>query len=280
LDAQARRYQEQVSANDPLLMSWEQFREEAKRRGMTSVSVSEFDQPFVEDVVVDGKKLEKEETLDFQSLEVFRPIGDRRPEPHIAEAQRKEFFEQLHRWLRQNYAVHLFCNNDGERQRFQEIWGEYGLGETAALNMRLGALSRGFLCEPAKLAVVTDAEIFGRYKVQRPRRLKSPHAASSRSLLDINFAELEEGDYVVHLQHGIGRYLGLQPMPEIGGEPGPECLVIEYAPADYDQQPPKLYVPLNQSHLVSKYVGGDAHHPGRARRAARPFLPARHHLAA
>jgi transcription-repair coupling factor (superfamily II helicase) len=103
--------------------------------------------------------------------------------------------------------------------------------------------------------VVTDAEIFGRYKVQRPRRLKSPHAASSRSLLDINFAELEEGDYVVHLQHGIGRYLGLKPMPEIGGEPGQECLVIEYAPADFDQQPPKLYVPLSESHLVSKYVG-------------------------
>jgi transcription-repair coupling factor (superfamily II helicase) len=71
--------------------------------------------------------------------------------------------------------------------------------------MRFGALSRGFLSESAKLVVVTDAEIFGRYKVQRPRRLKSPHAPSSRSLLDINFAELEEGDYVVHLQHGIGR---------------------------------------------------------------------------
>jgi transcription-repair coupling factor (superfamily II helicase) len=261
LDAQARRYQEQVSVSDPLLISWEQFQEDVSGRGMSSVSVSEFDQPFAEDVVVEGQRLEKLETLDFQSLEVFRPIGDRRPEPHVAEAQRKEFFQQLHRWLRQDYAVFLFCNNEGERQRFEEIWREYGLGETGALNLRLGALSRGFLCEPAKLAVVTDAEIFGRYKVQRPRRLKSPHAASSKSLLDINFAELEEGDYVVHLQHGIGRYLGLKPMPEIGGEPGPECLVIEYAPADFDQQPPKLYVPLSQSHLVSKYVGAGKGRP-------------------
>src|SRR5208283_1016885 len=107
----------------------------------------------------------------------------------IAEAQRREFFQQLHRWLRQGYAVHLFCNNDGERQRFEEIWRDYGLGEPEALQSRLGALSRGFLLEAAKLVVVTDAEIFGRYKVQRPRRLKSPHAAASRSLLDINFAE-------------------------------------------------------------------------------------------
>jgi transcription-repair coupling factor (superfamily II helicase) len=258
LEAQARRYQEQAGADDPLLMTWEQL--EMSRRGFATVLVSAFDQTILEDVIVEGKRLEKPETLDFQSLEVFRPIGERRPEPHIAEAQRREFFQQLHRWLRQDYAVYLFCNNEGERQRFQEIWRDYGLGETGPLQLRLGALSRGFLSEMAKLAVVTDAEIFGRYKVQRPRRLKSPHAASSRSLLDINFAELEEGDYVVHLQHGIGRYLGLKPMPEFGGVSGQECMVIEYAAADFDQQPPKLYVPLSQAHLVGKYIGA-----GRAR---------------
>ena len=85
-------------------------------------------------------------------------------------------------------------------------------------------------------------------KSQRPRRLKSPHAASSRSLLDINFAELAEGDYVVHLQHGIGRYLGLGVMPAMPGRqlslerpaavaPGQECLVIEYAPSDPPRTP-------------------------------------------
>ncbi|HEY3860672.1 MAG TPA: transcription-repair coupling factor [Verrucomicrobiae bacterium] len=253
LEAQAARCQEQAAADDPLLISWEEFREEVSRRGLTSVSASELDEHFIEDIVIDGQRLEKPASLDFQSLEIFRPMGDRRPEPHLAEAQRREFFQQLHRWLRQDYAVYLFCNNQGERQRFEEIWREYGLGETGPLKMRLGALSRGFLCESARLAVVTDAEIFGRYKVQRPRRLKSPHAAASRSLLDINFAELEEGDYVVHLQHGIGRYLGLQSLEEAGNEE--ECMVIEYAPSESGQQAPKLFVPLNQAHLVSKYVG-------------------------
>src|SRR5208283_1269871 len=113
------------------------------------------------------------------------------------------------------------------RQRFGEVWGEYGLGPTSQLQIRSGALARGFLFPAAKLAVVTDAEIFGRYKVQRPRRLKSPHAQTSRSLLDINFSELEEGDYVVHLQHGIGRYLGLQAVPSRSdaSRSGEECLV-------------------------------------------------------
>jgi transcription-repair coupling factor (superfamily II helicase) len=157
------------------------------------------------------------------------------PEPQVAEAQRREFFQQLHRWLRQDYFVHVFCNNDGERQRFEEIWGEL-VGQATRLSrsqekfpekpgnkigdrrdacpaLHLGSLTRGFICDEAKLVVVTDAEIFGRYKVQRPRRLKSPHALAARSALDIDFTDLEEGDLVVHLQHGIGRYLGLKNLP-------------------------------------------------------------------
>ena len=114
--------------------------------------------------------------------------------------------------------------------------------------------------------MVTDAEIFGRYKIQRPRRLKSHHALATRSALDIDFTELEEGDLVVHLQHGIGRYLGLKNLPSASGRreaesstpnssSATECLVIEYAPNDPTQESPKLYVPVTESHLVSKYVG-------------------------
>ena len=194
------------------------------------------------------------------------------PEPQIAEAQRREFFQQLHRWLRQDYAVHVFCNTDGERQRFEEIWKEHGLAFEKNLVIQIGSLARGFICEEAKLVVVTDAEIFGRYKIQRPRRQKSSHALATRSALDIDFTDLEESDYVVHLQHGIGRYLGLKTMP-IGNSRHPstlnnqlststECLVIEYAPANSGEEAPKLYVPVTEAHLVSKYVGvGRAHPP-------------------
>ncbi len=215
-------------------------------------------------------------TPHFESLDAFRPLAERAPEPQVAEAQRREFFVQMHRWLRQGFVVHVFCNNDGERQRFTEIWDEYGLTEDDRAGVRpecalcptlhLGTLARGFLCDEAGLVVVTDAEIFGRYKVQRARRLKSPHAQATRSALDIDFTELEEGDYVVHLQHGIGRYVGLQVLPVGAGtkptegsganaHAGQECLVIEYASSDPAQPPPKLYVPVTEAHLVSKYVG-------------------------
>ena len=232
-------------------------------------------------------------TPHFDSLDAFRPLGERAPEPQIAEAQRREFFAQLHRWLRQAYAVHVFCNNDGERQRFTEIWDEYGFGKSGQVTgepdpvlasepatdrrdarpvLHLGTLTRGFIYGEGKLAVVTDAEIFGRYKVQRPRRLKSQHAQTTRSALDIDFTDLEEGDYVVHVQHGIGRYLGLKVLPAVSGrkpsahqrqpaEVGQECLVIEYAPNDPEQPPPRLYVPVTEAHLVSKYIGAGKARP-------------------
>jgi transcription-repair coupling factor (superfamily II helicase) len=265
VDIRAGEYGEQVPPDDPFFISWEEFKGEAVRKGMTLLEVAEGESDLIE--IPDSGESTGGETysVSFQNLDAFRPLAERAPDPQIAEAQRREFFAQLHRWLRQDFAVHVFYNNDGERQRFAEIWQEYGLGPEKP-TLHIGALTRGFLYDQGKLVVITDAEIFGRYKVQRPRRLKSAHAQATRSALDIDFAELEEGDYVVHLQHGIGRYLGLQVLPiGLGTKPmemaethstaGQECLVIEYAPNDPTQPAPKLYIPVTEAHLVSKYVG-------------------------
>lgn len=205
----------------------------------------------------------------FESLETHCPPNAKALELPVAEQQRRQFFEQVHRWLRQGYRVDVFCNNAGERDRFLEIWSELSGSEESfagALSVDLGMLGRGFLAESVRWAAVTDAEIFGRYKAQRPRRLKSKHAAAARSALEIDFSDLEEGDFVVHLQHGIGRFVGLQrmlPARRSSREPnandpedlGPECLVIEYASRDPQQTLPRLYVPVIDAHLVSKYVG-------------------------
>ncbi|MCP5526632.1 MAG: transcription-repair coupling factor [Verrucomicrobiales bacterium] len=213
--------------------------------------------------------------LDIRTLDAFRPVELQLPKPDLAEAQRRDFFAQMHRWSRQGLAVGVFCNNAGEAQRFEEIWAEVGPGADAASSRRepspdlhLGPLGQGFIAEALGFVIVTDAEIFGRYKVQRPRRMKSPHAAATRSVFDISFTDFEPGDHVVHLQHGIGRYLGIELLAAPGGrrpdeEPAPEqeCLAIEYAPRDPDQPPPKLYVPIAEAHLVSKYVGAGKARP-------------------
>ena len=362
IQQQANSYADSVSEADPFFIGWQEFVSALDAKGMTRLEVSEHDAKRLEygdssplfipeagfnaenaavsDETQGRVEPKHSNNLHFQSLDAFRPIVGRAPEPPVAEAQRREFFAQLHRWLRQGYAVHVFCNNEGERQRFVEIGEEYGFGRVlnatteghpppgpsvvsqggrksqpapkasskrrklspspggegwgegeresdfmakavtgdSQLRIHRGALTRGFLYDEGRTVVVTDAEIFGRYKVQRPRRLKYPRALATRSALDIDFTELEEGDYVVHLQHGIGRYVGLQTMPlgagrkrrdgsiateasEMLAARGQECLVIEYAPSDLDQPPPKLYVPVTEAHLVSKYVGAGKARP-------------------
>ncbi len=299
----ATAYAVQVPTGDAFFVSWAQLRSELETRRVPTIELSEcaagletshrhpvFHPPSDRKEAEFQSEAEKGEAYKispeqagatFQGLESFRPVTERAVDILIAEAQRREFFAQLHRWLRQGRAVHVFCNTEGERQRFEEIWEELGLGSgvsglgaarvpprpktpDAKPQTHLGTLARGFIYEAAQLVVVTDAEIFGRYKVPRPRRLKSPHAATSRSALDIDFTEFEEGDYVVHVQHGIGRFLGLQIFePGAGRKPtekarrrtGQECLAIEYASGDPAQPAPKLYVPVSEAHLVSKYIG-------------------------
>ena len=201
LALRSEEYAKEIPAHDAFFISWKSFLEQAASRGFVQLSLGEGDELSVP---IPGSEAR---TPVLSSLDAFRPLGERAPDLQIAEAQRREFFEQLHRWLRQGYAVHVFCNNDGERQRFQEIWAELGLEVESSLRLEksahradaapqihLGSLARGFLCDEAKLVVVTDAEIFGRYKIQRPRRLKTSHASAMRSALEIDFADLEEGD--------------------------------------------------------------------------------------
>ena len=282
LAVQAENYSQPIPANDAFHIAWADFLTDLNRRGVTSVELTEEAGPEA----INPKN--EIPNLQFTSLDAFRPLAVRALEPQVAEAQRREFFQQLQRWHRQDFSVHVFCNNDGERQRFEEIWQELGLPVESRPAINLGSLARGFICEKAKLAVVTDAEIFGRYKVQRPRRLKSAHAVAARSALDIDFTDLEFGDLMVHLQHGIGRYLGLKNLPTSIGvrasepatgneQPATECLVIEYAPSGDAVEPPKLYVPVSEAHLVSKYVGAGKANPPLNQLGGNRWAKAREH---
>ena len=290
LAERADEYAQQVVEGDPFFISWEQFRQSAAGKTFLELSESQMSSPSPPrsggegrgevELRVQGEsessfKISDCLELEFASLDAYRPLAERPLEPQVADVQRREFFAQLHRWVRQDYSVHVFCNNDGEQQRFEEIWKELlsgtgvppertGHTKQDAPAIHIGSLARGFISDEAKLVVITDAEIFGRYKIQRPRRLKSPHALATRSALDIDFTELEEGDLVVHLQHGIGKYLGLKNLPTAAGtqhgtrnaeHAAAECLVLEYAPSDPTQAAPKLYVPVTEAHLVGKYVG-------------------------
>ncbi len=137
-------------------------------------------------------------------------------------------------------------------ERVTEILLEYELVPTVLDTLRTAppvgsinvvplSLAEGLRCEQAGLIVLSDAEIFGWKRPPTATRLR-PSVRGQR-LLD----ELQVGDHVVHIDHGIGRFAGIQRMPGPSGER--EYLVLEFARDD------RIYVPTDHMDRVEKYVG-------------------------
>ena len=110
-------------------------------------------------------------------------------------------------------------------------------------------LSEGMELPTDQILLLTEAEIYGRR--QRPKKTRARFSKEGIKLTDLG--ELSVGDYVVHLNHGIGRYLGIKKL-EIDGA-GREYLEIEYANQD------RLFVPTDQIGLIQKYVGIEENPP-------------------
>jgi transcription-repair coupling factor (superfamily II helicase) len=142
--------------------------------------------------------------------------------------------------------------------------------DVEAVRFVVGSLTRGFVFPEAKLAILCDAEIFGRYQSPSARRLALRRSRLRGGRAPIDFSEIAEGDLVVHLEHGIGKYRGIQRLQQNGSEQ--EVVVLEFA-ADA-----RLYVPFEQAFLISRYVGIGKRYPplsalgdgrwGRAKKAA------------
>src|SRR5206468_8622066 len=155
----------------------------------------------------------------------------------LAEAKRAQFAARLREWRTNKAKIVIYFQTEGEIERFREIMDEK---ETLnSVNLVEGTLARGFCFPAANLVVLSAAELFGRLAAHGRRRLRR----IERLRAQIDFSELTEGDFVVHLEHGIGRFCGLQ---RVGKD---EVLSIEFA----DEA--KVYVPIEQAYLVSRYVG-------------------------
>ncbi|MBA3962437.1 MAG: transcription-repair coupling factor [Chthoniobacterales bacterium] len=162
----------------------------------------------------------------------------------LAEAKRRQFFSRLTNWRASGARVAIYFQTEGEIERFREIMAEAKI-ETTGFDLAEGTLPRGFCFPAANLVVLAAAELFGRAPTHGRRRLQRATKFSGHRA-QIDFSELHEDDLVVHLEHGIGRFLGLQKFG--AGEAG-EVLAIEFA------EEAKLYVPLEQAYMVSRYVG-------------------------
>jgi transcription-repair coupling factor (superfamily II helicase) len=161
----------------------------------------------------------------------------------LVEAKRAQFAARLRDWQAANFRIAIYFQTEGEIERFREIMGD----AVAGIDLLEGTLPRGFVFPDGKLVVLSGAELFGRYTTHGRRRLQRAEQLS-RHRAQIDFSELNEGDLVVHLEHGVGRFLQLTRVPSPAGEMQ-EALALEFA------NDARLYVPLEQAYLVSRYVG-------------------------
>ncbi len=165
---------------------------------------------------------------------------------------------EIERWQKAQYAIAFLGVNEERTKKLQDVLEDYeieakilGEGEylhTGKISIIEGDLQTGFELPMQKLALITEEELFKKRAKKQVRRQKLSNAERIKS-----YSELEIGDYVVHVNHGIGKYLGIETL-EINGI-HKDYLNIRYQGSD------QLYVPVDQIDQVQKYVGSEGKEP-------------------
>ncbi len=159
------------------------------------------------------------------------------------------FVQQLGLWQDEGWQIIFVAGYQAQAARIQELLKEIGIESTIGLerldhlpSIITGHLSKGFELKDLRLAVISDRDLF-----PKPRSFRRRYFDSEESFPISDFVDLKEGDLVVHLNYGIGRYLGLKNIKVEGTRR--DFLLIEYAEGD------RLYIPIDQLSLVQKYIG-------------------------
>lgn len=177
--------------------------------------------------------------------------------PDLAvQAQQKAPLDNLRRFIESfSGSVVFSVESEGRRETLQDLLARIKISPTLITELpqasapghylMIGAAERGFLDGDKQLALICESDLLGE-RVSR-RRQDNRRTINTDTLIR-NLAELRPGQPVVHLEHGVGRYLGLTTL-ETGGIKA-EYLILTYAGED------KLYVPVSSLHLISRYSGG------------------------
>jgi transcription-repair coupling factor (superfamily II helicase) len=182
-----------------------------------------------------------------------------RKQSHGVEETVKELVGDLDEWKRQYGRICVACRTQGQSDRLVGLLENFGEDAVELptpidvtepvpppaelIEVYRGDLSSGFRSEILGLAVVAGSELFGSRVVTESEMSVAEHAEVS------HFRDLEIGDHVVHVDFGIGRYVGLAHL-EIGGVEN-DFLHIEYADGD------RLYLPVHRLGRVQKYIGSE-----------------------
>ena len=165
--------------------------------------------------------------------------------------------EEIERYKKMDYTIILQSSNSMGSKTLEDVLEEYQIKLDSrdkssickeSVNLIEGNLRHGFHFVDEKILFITEHEIFQK---KLKRRFRRQHVSNAERLKDYN--ELEKGDYVVHHIHGIGQYLGIETI-EIKG------LHRDYVSVQY-QNGDQISIPVEQIHLLSKYVSSDGKAP-------------------
>lgn len=163
--------------------------------------------------------------------------------PRVAEGDLNLLKKEITRLASEQYQVIILSETQGQSSRLEEIFSDWAQD----LVFGLGTLSRGFVFPDARVAVLNDHEIFSRQRSHyRYRRFKAAKPIST-------FDAMQRGDFVVHLDHGIGRYLGLRRLTISGLDH--DCLEVAYQGRD------KVFIPVEQLDRLRRYGSADGDVP-------------------
>ncbi|WP_100011840.1 transcription-repair coupling factor [Lentibacillus sediminis] len=164
---------------------------------------------------------------------------------------------ELTRWEKSDFSVVVLAPNEKRMEKIHSIFTDYDIEAAVSRQPQLpvnkpiitvGNISGGVEMPLHKFVLITENELFKK-RTKRPRRQQKVSNAERIK----NYQDLKVGDYVVHANHGVGRYLGIETLKV--KDQHKDYLLIKYSGDD------KLFVPIDQIDLVQKFVGGEGKEP-------------------
>ena len=167
--------------------------------------------------------------------------------PEAAEQQRKIFFQSLEKMAAEGWTIDIYMETPGALARLKEAYIHHSsLSAQHSLRLHVGLLHGSFISKKQKHIVITEADIYG-YQPKTAHLRRSEKSSKTTGVRVAEWIDIQPGELVVHVDHGIGKYMGLMEM-EMAGR-SQEMLLIEYA------EGARIYLPTGQAHLLTRYVG-------------------------
>ena len=169
--------------------------------------------------------------------------------PKETEQARRRFVEQRCSETFTDWSIHFFFETYGTQDRFKDLYGKIDGFESLILHR--GVLHESAVDYKQKILIVTESDFYA-YHINRSAHARTAQRFQKQERVS-EAADIQPGDFVVHVEHGIGKYLGLVETTFSGRSM--EVLSIEYAKGE------KVYLPVTQAHLLTRYKGMGKHTP-------------------